>query len=189
VERDEIECELMRTRRWVVDTWSALPPGLLTQEVTQSEHDPAVWWTALDHLAHVSHILLQPTTIVERHFFGRAEPVEMRDGPPMLEMTFGMPAEQAIPRLHEMTHQVWAEYRGLSLDEVLAAGQRNLARTLALLGSLSAAQLQEKIEGSHYGDGTVGPLLTSIRNHSRIHWQWVVEGFASGGRRPPAAPA
>ena len=188
MERDVVELELFRARRWMVDTWSALSPDQLDQHVTQSEHDPGVWWTPLDHLAHVSHLLLQPVGIVERHFFGESRSVPMSDGRPMLTIPFGLPMEQLLPRLHEMTHQVWGEYRGSSLDEVLRMGQRTLGRTLDLLGSLSAEQLNEKIDGSPYGDSTAGPLLLAVAGHARLHWRWVVEGFMSirNGETSPA---
>jgi hypothetical protein len=185
-DRNEIEAELFRTRRWMIDTWGALDPNQLEQPLTRSEHDPAVWWTALDHLAHVCHLMLQPVVIAERRFAGQSRPVPMSDGRDMLTVPFGLPIEQLLPRLHEMTHQVWAEYQGLPLDDVLRMGQRTLGRTLDLLGSLSAEQLSENIDGSPYGNGTVGPLLLSVSGHTHLHWRWVVEGFTAAAAERPA---
>jgi hypothetical protein len=97
----------------------------------------------------------------------------------MLTISVGLPMEELLPRLHEMTHQVWTEYRGFSMDEVLRMGQTTLGRTLGLLGSLSAEQLTDKIDGSSNGHATVGRLFLSVTGYARIHWRWVVEGLAS----------
>jgi DinB superfamily len=172
--RSEIEVVLNRDRAWLLDTYSEMPLGELVRGVTTSEHDPSTMWSAQDHLAHLAGIEKNFNAMIRRHLAGDANPVGLltdADGQPRSR-------DQVMAAVHEMT-EAWArEHRGKSLSEVVAMGQAVRAETLALLSELTDAQLEEKLPGAPWADGTVGGVLATNAGHGRMHWAWIKEGRA-----------
>jgi hypothetical protein len=84
--------------------------------------------------------------------------------------------EQIMASVHEMTETWVREHRDKSLSEVVALGQSVRAETLALLSELTDAQLDEKLPGAPWADGTVGGVLATNAGHGRMHWAWIKEG-------------
>jgi hypothetical protein len=176
MDRTEIEINLNRDRAWLIETCAALPLQQLLAPATRSEHDPSTFWSAKDHLAHLSGIEKNFNAMIRRHFSGDANPVgrvRNDDGTPRTR-------EQIMAGVHRMTESWVLEHRPKSLAAVIALGQQVRADTLALLASLSDAQLGEKLPGAPWADGSVGGVLAVNADHGRMHWRWVKEGWAAG---------
>jgi len=86
--------------------------------------------------------------------------------------------DQIMAVVHEMTEAWVREHRGKSLSEVVALGQAGRAETLALLSELTDAQLEEKLPGAPWADGTIGGVLATNASHGSVHWAWIKEGRA-----------
>ena len=84
-----------------------------------------------------------------------------------------------------MTESWVVQHRDKSLSEVVAAGQKARAETLALLAKLTDDQLAEKLPGAPWADGTLGGVIATNAHHGRMHWHWVKEGMAIAGITPP----
>lgn len=52
--RIDIETKLHCDRAWLLDTYAGLSEERLHRGLTPSEHDAANFWSAIDHLAHLS---------------------------------------------------------------------------------------------------------------------------------------
>ncbi len=170
--RSEIEVVLNRDRAWLLETYAAMSLEELVQGVTASEHDPSTMWSAQDHLAHLAGIERSFNGMIRRHFAGDPNPVGL------LTDAGGQPRtrDQIMVAVHEMTEAWVREHRGTSLSEVVAMGQAGRAETLALLSELTDAQLEEKLPGAPWADGTVGGVLATNAGHGRMHWAWIQEG-------------
>ena len=172
--RSEIEVVLNRDRAWLLETYAEMPPDELVRGVSASEHDPSSMWSAQDHLLHLAGIEKNFNGMIRRHFAGDANPVGLltdADGQPRTR-------DQIMVAVHEMTEAWVREHRGTSLSEVVALGQAVRAETLALLSELTDAQLEEKLPGAPWADGTVGGVLATNAGHGRMHWAWIKEGRA-----------
>src|SRR4029077_7941065 len=86
--------------------------------------------------------------------------------------------DQISASVHKMTEAWVLEHRGRSLSEVVGVGQAVRAETLGLLSELTDAQLEEKLPGAPWADGTVGGVLATNAGHGRMHWAWIKEGRA-----------
>ena len=174
MDRIEIEIKLDRDRAWLIETCAALPTDQLLAPATRSEHDPASFWSAKDHLAHLAGIEKNFNAMVRRHVAGDANPVGLlknRDGTPRAR-------EQIMAGVHRMTEAWVLEHRPRPLAAVVALGQQVRAETLALLASLTDEQLGEKLPGAPWADGTIGGALAVNADHGRLHWSWVKAGWA-----------
>ena len=172
--RSEIEVVLNRDRAWLLDTYAAMPVDELVSGLTASEHDPLSMWSAQDHLAHLAGIEKNFNGMIRRHFAGDPNPVGLltdADGQPRTR-------DQLRAAVHEMTEAWVREHRGGSLSEVVALGQAVRAETLTLLSELTDAQLEEKLPGAPWADGTAGGVLATNASHGRMHWSWIKEGRA-----------
>lgn len=74
--------------------------------------------------------------------------------------------------VHAMTEEWQQKHHGKSLSEVVTLGQIARADTLQLLAELTDEQLQEKLPGAPWGDGTVGGVIAANADHGRMHWKW-----------------
>jgi len=84
-----------------------------------------------------------------------------------------------MKNVHTMTEAWVLEHREKTLSEVVALGQYVRADTLALLASLRDEQLDDKLPGAPWGDGTIGTLLAVPADHGRRHYRRVKDGFAA----------
>ncbi len=174
MDRSEIEVVLNRDRAWLLETYAAMHPDELARGVSTSEHDRSTMWSAQDHLAHLAGIERSFNGMIRRHFAGDPNPVGLltdADGQPRTR-------DQIMAAVHEMTEAWVREHRGKSLSEVVALGQSVRAETFALLSELTDAQLEEKLPGAPWADGTAGGVLATNASHGRMHWSWIKEGRA-----------
>lgn len=172
--RTEIEIKLNNDRTWLLETWVAMSPEELTRGIKASRHDSEFLWSAQDHLVHLAGIEVAFNNIIRRHVAGESNPIELFTPKP----DGSLPSmEEIMARVHAM-NDVWVrEHRGKSLDEVIALGQKVRAETLALLAGLSDEQLQEKIPGAPWGDGTVGGVMAIHGDHARMHHGYVTRNL------------
>lgn len=180
--RIEIEVKLNRDRAWLLETYAAMPSADLERGITQSEHDPAALWSAKDHFAHLAGIEKNFNRMIERQLAGDANPVGLMtrsDGTPR-------PREEIMASVHAMTEAWVSMHRTKTLSEVVALGQAVRAETLALLARLSDAQLEEKLAGAPWTDGTIGGVLAVNADHGRLHYGWAKDGFAARDAAPSA---
>ncbi len=175
MDRTEIEVKLNRDRAWLLETYAAMPEADLVRGITPSEHDPAIMWSAQDHLVHLAGIERNFVRMIRRHLDGEPNPVGLRDNDD------GTPRsrEEIMAGVHAFT-EVWASrHRGKSLAQLVAVGQAARAETLALLAELTVEQLAQPLPGAPWADGTIGGVLAVNGDHGRMHYRWVKEGFAS----------
>lgn len=173
MDRLAIEVKLSQGRAWLLEQYATIAPEDLTRGVTLSEHDPSTSWSAKDHLAHLAGIEKNFNRMIRRHLSGDANPVGLitdPDGAPRSR-------EQIMAVVHQMTEAWVREHRDKTLSEVVALGQQVRAETLALLAELTDAQLEQKLPGAPWADGTIGAVLAVNADHARMHHRWVTEGF------------
>ena len=172
--RIEIEVKLNKDRAWLLETLSAMSPAELNAPRTPSEHDPSKTWSFADHFIHTTLIEQNWNDMFRRHLSGgqgMAARVN-KDGSAQTR-------EEVMAGIHKWTEQ-WAEqHRGKSLDELVAIGMGVRAETLKLLSELSDEDLQSKIPGAPWADGTVGGIMAANADHGRMHFKWAKEGTAS----------
>jgi hypothetical protein len=172
--RIEVESKLSQGRAWLLDTFAAISESDLLRPATASEHDPSTFWNAKDHLAHLAGIEHNFNRMIRRHLSGDRNPVGLITEPN------GAPRsrDQIMAIVHEMTESWVREHRDKTLSEVVALGERVRAETLTLLAELTDAQLEEKLPGAPWADGTIGAVLGVNADHARMHHRWVQEGLA-----------
>ena len=83
-----------------------------------------------------------------------------------------------MEQVHAMNEAWVSEHHKKSFSEIVALGQKVRSETLALLASLTDAQLEEKIPGAPWADGTVGGVIAVNGDHARKHYSWVTAGLA-----------
>ena len=179
--RIEIERTLNTDRIWLLEQLSALALEDLTRPLTPSENDPAMLWSAQDHLLHLSGIENNFNEIFRRHFAGEAVPIGLAAKPDGTgrsrdEMLAGLStrSEPWVAEVMQSVHKgndAWlTKHRHLSFDGVVALGEQVRAETLAILAGASEAQLQEMLPGAPWADGTVGGVMANHGGHGRRHW-------------------
>ena len=180
--RTEVEIKLDRDRAWLLETYAELSSEDLERGVTKSEHDPASLWSAKDHLVHLAGIEKNFNRMIERQLAGDADPVGLLTRPDGT----ARPREEMMASVHAMNDAWIHMHRAKALGEVVALGQAVRAETLALLARLSDAQLEAKLVGAPWADGTIGAVLAVNADHGRRHYDWVKEGFAVRAGTAPA---
>lgn len=171
--RIELETKLNTDRNWLLAVYAAMPEEQLLAPATPSEHDPAVMWTAKDHLAHLAGIEHNFIAMIRRHLAGEQNPVALVTG------ADGKPRERAdiMREVHAFTENWARQHRAMSLSEVVAVTQQARAATFALMAELSDGQLGEKLPGAPWADGTIGGVLCVNGDHGRMHYKWAMEGL------------
>lgn len=172
--RTEIEIKLNRDHAWALETWAAYSSDDLMRGITASRHDPASKWSAKDHLAHLAGIEAAFNGIIRRHIAGDPNPIGIMQNPDGSKPSL----EEIMARVHAMNETWINKHRDKSFDEVVALGAKVRAETLALLAELSDEQLESKIPGSPWGDGTVGGVIAINGDHARQHHGWVTRSLA-----------
>lgn len=166
-----IEKKLNEDRAWLLETYARLTEHQLLSDLTVSQHDPSNHWSALDHLAHLALIERNFAAMIRRHLEGHPNPVGLREADDGTPRTM----EQIMASVHAMTDEWQHEHHGKSFDEVVALGTAARAVTLQLLSELSDEQLNERLPGAPWADGTIGGVLAANADHGRMHWKWAKE--------------
>ena len=109
--------------------------------------------------------------MVRRHVAGHSNPVGLL----VDEEGAARTREQIGAIVNEMTERFQREHRDDSFAEAVAATGAARSATLQLLAELSDEQLDDRLEGSPWADGTVGGVLGANADHARLHWKWVTE--------------
>jgi hypothetical protein len=172
--RTEIEIKLSQDRAWTLDTWVALPTNELSRGITSSRHDPEASWSAKDHLAHLAGIEAAFNGIIRKYIAGDPNPIGILKNPDGTTPT----REEVMTRVHAMNEAWVQKHRDKSFSEVVALGQKIRSETLALLAELTDEQLQEKLPGAPWADGTIGGVIAINGDHARQHHGWVKRGFS-----------
>jgi len=169
--RIEIEAKLNKDRAWLLETLAGMSQAELNAPRTPSEHDPAKTWSYADHFIHTTLIERNWNDMFRRHLSGQAgmAPRVNQDGSPQSR-------DEVMAWVHNWTEE-WAEkHRGKPLDELVRVGAETRAQTLALLCELTQEQLDSKIPGAPWADGTVGGIMAANADHGRMHFKWASEG-------------
>ncbi len=171
----ELETKLNSDFAWMLETWSALSSEDLTRDLKASSADPEFFWTAQDHLVHLAGIEAVFNNIIRRQVAGEANPIQLFEAKP----DGSRPSrEEIMARVHQMNDAWVSKHRGRSFDEIVAMGQKVRAETLALLAELTDDQLQQKIPGAPWADGTVGGVMGVNGDHARQHHGWITRDLA-----------
>lgn len=172
--RIQIETKLNTDRAWLLETLSQMTEADLVAPRTPSEHDPSKTWSFADHFIHTSLIEQNWNAMFRRHISGEQgmAPRLNKDGTTQVR-------EQVMAGIHKWT-EAWAdEHRGKSLDQLVAVGQAIRSDTLKLLSELTDEQLESKIPGAPWADGTVGAIMAANADHGRMHFKWAKDGTAT----------
>ncbi|HVA52779.1 MAG TPA: DinB family protein [Acidimicrobiales bacterium] len=171
MKRIDVEASLNETRAWLLVAFEGLSPEQLRRPLTKSEHDPSNTWCALDHFAHLALVEQDFVRMIRRQLAGHANPVGL-----LVDDNGEVRArEQIMGIVNERTEAFQREHRGDSLSDVVALTARARGETLRLLSELSDSQLEERLEGAPWGDGTLGGVLGANARHARIHWDWATD--------------
>jgi hypothetical protein len=171
VDRVELEVKLNEGRNWLLMQYNGLSDEQLRRALTQSEHDPDNHWSALDHLAHMALVERNFNAMVRRHFAGSSNPVGL------LNDDEGQPRTRAeIMKLVHAETEAWQRaHHDDAFNEVVALTAATRGSTLQLISELSDAQLEEKLPGAPWDDGTVAGVLGANADHGHMHWKWVAD--------------
>lgn len=172
--RTELELKLNRDRAWLLETWAAFSSEDLLRGITVSRHDANFRWRALDHLTHLAGIEAVFNRIIRRHLAGEADPIGLAQSADGTRLSH----EEIMARVHAMNDAFVLQHHGKSFNEVVALGQQVRAETLSLLAELRDAQLDEKVPGAPWADGTIGGIIGVNGEHARQHYGWVTAGLA-----------
>jgi DinB superfamily len=172
--RAEIEIKLNQERAWTLETWAALPPNDLSRGITTSRHDPEASWCAKDHLVHLAGIEAAFNGIIRRHLAGDPNPIGIMTNPDGSAAS----REELMTRVHALNEAWVHKHRDKSFNEVVALGQKIRGETLSLLAELTDEQLQERLPGAPWADGTIGAVIAINGDHARQHHGWVTRGLS-----------
>jgi hypothetical protein len=172
--RIEIEVKLNQDRARRLEILAEMTEEDLATPRTRSEHDPSKTWSYFDHFLH--------TTLIERNWnemFRRHVAGEEGLAPRLNEDGSRQSREEIMAGIHEWT-EAWADdNRGKSLDELVRIGLSVRSDTLKLLSELTDEQLDSKIPGAPWADGTVGAIMAANADHAGMHFKWADEGVAN----------
>ena len=177
MKRVEIESALNESRNWILALYSELSEEQLRRPLTKSEHDSSSLWNALDHFGHLALIERDFVEMIRRHLSGHQNPVGLlKDG-----KGENRTREQIAAMVHARTDQYQVDHHNDSFSTVVALTADARSATLQLLAELSDEQLEERLEGAPWADGTLGGVLATNADHARMHWKWVTsaDAFAS----------
>ncbi len=175
--RSEIEIKLNTGRAWLLETYAALTDEDVVCPVTPSEHDPANMWSPKDHLIHLAGIERNFNAMIRRHIAGDANPVGLTKNADGTRRDL----PEIMKTVHAMNDDWLTRHREEPLDAAIALGQQSRAETLALLAELTDAQLQQKLPGAPWADGTIGGVLAVNALHEKMHWTWISEARDRAG--------
>ena len=172
--RIELEARLNRERASLLESYAALSAEDVSRGLTTNRHEGAPEWSAKDHLAHLAGIEHIFNGIIRRHLSGDPEPIRLPRGPDGSLL----PRDEIMPHIHAMNETWVKEHRDKTFNEVVALGQKIRSQTLALLAELTDEQLQQKVPGAPWADGSVGGILSVNAEHGRNHFKQVTEALS-----------
>jgi hypothetical protein len=172
--RIEIEAKLNRDRAWLLDALSQMTQEELNAPRTPSEHDPNKTWSYADHFIHTTLIERNFNDMFRRHIAGQQGMTLGRNKDGTTQSR-----DEIMAGVHRWT-EAWAdEQRGKSLEELVRIGAETRSETLKLLCELTQEQLDSKIPGAPWADGTVGAIMAVNADHGRMHFNYAKEGSLS----------
>jgi|SRR6187397_337302 len=169
--RIEIETKLNTDRAWLLERLSQMTEEELYAPRTPSEHDPEKTWSYADHFIHTTLIERNFNDMFRRHIAGEQGMTlgRNKDGTQQSR-------EEIMAGVHLWTEKWAEEQRGKPLDELVRIGAETRAETLKLLSELTQEQLDSKIPGAPWADGTVGGVMAVNADHGRMHFNYAKEG-------------
>jgi hypothetical protein len=165
--RTELLEGLAKDRDRLLEGYRALTPAQLDQVCTESEAEDGAPWRSKDHLAHLA--------MIERAFAGMARRTVANDPKPVAFS--GTTREEAIAGVHRNNETNVESHRDDAIDALLADLEEARRETLKLVDELTDDQLDLKITGAPWGDGTIGGVLRTAGLHERQHLAWVQAGL------------
>lgn len=171
--RTEIEIKLSKDRAWILEHLLEMSDDELYAPRTRSEHDPEKFWSYADHFVHTTLIERDWNAMFRRHINGeRGMTTEFRGEPG------SPPPDMAtiMQRVNAWTERWAEENRGKPLDDLVRIGMEVRSDTLKLLSELTDEQLNSKIPGAPWADGTVGGIMAANADHGRMHWGYAARG-------------
>ena len=169
MKRIEIETKLNESRTLLLRTYADLSEEQLRRPLTKSEHDPTNVWDALDHFAHLALVEKDFEQMIRRHLSGHKNPVGLL----VNDRGQARSREQIMASVHAMTDEFQRQHHDDSLSDVVALTADARSATLRLLSELSDSQLEDRLEGAPWADGTLGGVLGVNAEHAKMHWDWV----------------
>jgi len=172
VNRTEIEITLSRGRADSLETVAAMSEEELRAPRTRSEHDSESWWSWADHFIHISLIERNFNAMIRRHLAG-----EQGMDRAMVDETGKAlrPLGDIMAYVHELTESWKVKHEGAPLQDLVRISSAIRAETLALLSEIDDEQLQSKIPGAPWSDGTVGGIMAAHAGHWKMHRKWALE--------------
>jgi hypothetical protein len=171
--RTELEIKLNKDRAWLLETFAGLSEEELHRGITTSRANMQSRWRAKDHLSHLIGIEVAFNIIIRRHLAGGGNAIAIA----MKEDGTRRTQEEVMEIVHRLNEKWVTEHSEKSFDEIVALGQQVRAETLVLVASLSEEQLNEKIPGAPWSDGTIGGIIAVNGEHARRHFEWVKDGL------------
>lgn len=168
--RMEIEIKLNRDRAWLLARLGAMSEDDLRAPRTFSEHDPDSRWSFADHFVHTTLIEQNWNDMFRRHVSG-----DQGLAPRLRSDGSRQSMDEIMAGIHGWTEEWKAEHEGKPFVELVRIGQAVRAETLALLAELSDEELESKIPGAPWADGTVGGIMAANADHGRLHYAWADE--------------
>ncbi|HEV3186476.1 MAG TPA: DinB family protein [Acidimicrobiales bacterium] len=168
MKRVDIETSLNESRNWLLANFEGLSEEQLRRPLTKSEHDPDNTWCALDHFAHLALVEEDFVRMIRRQLSGHSNPVGLLADDEGEVRT----REQIMKIVNERTEAFQREHHDDSFSDVVALTAGARSETLRLLSELSDTQLDERLDGAPWGDGSIGGVLGANARHAHIHWDW-----------------
>jgi hypothetical protein len=109
--------------------------------------------------------------MVRRHVTGSANPVGLLND----ESGQQRSRVEIMAIVNERTEDWQREHRNDTYSEVVALTAAARGSTLQLIAELSDEQLEERLPGAPWADGTISGVLGANADHGRTHWKWVEE--------------
>jgi hypothetical protein len=183
MKRRTIEQQLLRDWDWFLELGSSLDEEVLNYEATPDGHDPSVWWTVKDHIAHIYAIARRTHALAEQYLATADGPEGAKEGD---VIDFSSNWDDIMKVVNKTTYDVMMEHHEKSWSEIVALGQLAKSERLQLIGTLTDTQLETPIPPPYGtmngGDGTLGNLLLSDGMHQRMHILWIMKGLATKGQ-------
>ena len=171
MKRVEIETKLNESRSELLATFDGPSEEQLRRPLTTSDHDPSNSWSAHDHFAHLALVERDFEKMIRRQLAGHQNPVGLL----VSDQGEARSREEIMALVNARTEAFQRVHHLDSLSEVVALTGDARGATLRLLAELSDAQLEERLEGAPWADGTAGGVLGPNAQHGTVHWNWITE--------------